>query len=66
LYAAGRPDEAVREFLRADELAPQKVRTRPLVLEVVGQMVRDARRSGSTELREPAARCRIDPLAESA
>jgi len=66
LYAAGRTDEAVREFLRADELAPQKVRTRPWVLELVGQMVRDARRGGSTELRELAARCRIDPLAEPA
>jgi transcriptional regulator with XRE-family HTH domain/tetratricopeptide (TPR) repeat protein len=63
LYAAGRADEAVREFLRADELAPQKVRTRPWVLELVGQMVRDARRGGSSELRELAARCRIDPLA---
>jgi transcriptional regulator with XRE-family HTH domain len=63
LYAAGRTDEAVREFLRADELAPQKTRTRPWVLELVGQMVRDARRGGSTELRELAARCRIDPLA---
>jgi transcriptional regulator with XRE-family HTH domain len=65
LYAADRRDEAVREFLRADEIAPQKVRTRPWVLELVGQMVRDAR-SGSNELRELAARCRIDPLAEPA
>lgn len=66
LYAAGHGDAAVREFLRADELAPQKIRTRPLVLEVVGQLVRDARRGGSDELRELAARCRIDPLAEQA
>jgi transcriptional regulator with XRE-family HTH domain len=65
LYAAGHSAAAVREFLRADEIAPQKVRTRPWVLELVGQMVRDAR-SGSDELRELAARCRIDPLAESA
>jgi transcriptional regulator with XRE-family HTH domain len=65
LYAADRRDEAVREFLRADEIAPQKVRTRPWVLELVGQMVRDAR-NGSDELRELAARCRIDPLAEPA
>jgi len=63
LYAAGQTDEAVREFLRADDLAPQKVRTRPWALELVGQMVRDARRGGSTELRTLAARCRIDPLA---
>jgi transcriptional regulator with XRE-family HTH domain len=62
LYAAGRTDEAVREFLRADDLAPQKVRTRPWVLELVGQMVRDARRGGSAELRTLAARCRLDPL----
>lgn len=65
LYAAGQGDAAVREFLRADEIAPPKVRTRPWVLELVGQMVRDAR-GGSDELRELAARCRIDPLAESA
>jgi hypothetical protein len=32
-------------------------------LELVGQLVRDAR-SGSDGLRELAARCRIDPLAE--
>jgi transcriptional regulator with XRE-family HTH domain len=63
LYAAGDSDAAVREFLHADTIAPQKVRTRPWVLELVGQMVRDAR-SGSDELRELAARCRIDPLAE--
>jgi hypothetical protein len=37
------------------------------VLELVGQMVRDAsQRGGSDELRELAARCRVDPLAESA
>jgi hypothetical protein len=66
-YAAGDTDKAVREFLRADDLAPQKVRTRPWVLELVGQMVRDARgRGGSDELRELAARCHIDPLAQPA
>ena len=65
LYAAGQFDEAVREFLRADDLAPQKVRSRPWVLELVGQMVRDApSRGGSDELRELAARCRMDPLTE--
>src|SRR5262249_37746069 len=57
-YASGQTDKAVREFLRADDLAPQKVRSRPWVLELVGQMVRDAsRRGGSDELRELAARC---------
>jgi transcriptional regulator with XRE-family HTH domain len=66
-YAAGSVDQAVREFLRADDLAPQKVRTRPWVLELVGQMVRESvRRGGSDELRELAARCHIDPLAEPA
>jgi transcriptional regulator with XRE-family HTH domain len=66
-YAAGHTDEAVWEFLRADNLAPQKVRSRPWVLELVGQMTRDAsQRGGSDELRELAARCRIDPLAEPA
>jgi hypothetical protein len=65
-YAAGDTDKAVREFLRADDLAPQKVRTRPWVLELVGQMVRDARGRGSDELRELAARCHIDPLAQPA
>lgn len=63
LYAAGKTEAAVREFLRADEIAPYKVRTRPWVLELVGQMVRDARCGGSSELRALAARCRVDPLA---
>lgn len=66
LYAAGQVDAAVREFLRADDLAPQKVRSRPWVLELVGQMVRDSRGSGSDELRTLATRCRIDPSAETA
>jgi transcriptional regulator with XRE-family HTH domain len=67
LYAAGQTDEAVREFLRADDLAPQKVRSRSWVLELVSQMVRDAsQRGGTDELRVLAARCHIDPLAESA
>lgn len=63
LYAAGQTDRAVREFLRADDLAPTNLRNRPWVRELVGQMVRDARRGGSTELRTLATRCRIDPLA---
>jgi hypothetical protein len=67
LYSAGRADEAVREFLRADDLDPRKVRSRPWVPELVGQMARDAsQHGGSDELRELAARCRIDPLAEPA
>jgi hypothetical protein len=67
LYSAGRAEEAVREFLRADDLDPRKVRSRPWVPELVGQMARDAsQHGGSDELRELAARCRIDPLAEPA
>jgi hypothetical protein len=67
LYAAGRTNEAVWEFLRADDLDPRKVRSRPWVLELVGQMARDAaQQGGSDELRELTARCHIDPLAEPA
>jgi transcriptional regulator with XRE-family HTH domain len=63
LYAAGRVDRAVRQFLQADDLAPQKVRSRPWVRELVGQMVRDSSRGGgSAELRDLAVRVGIDPL----
>lgn len=62
LYLAGRPDAAVRQFLAADEVAPAELRTRPSVREIVGQMVRDARRQGSSELRELAVRVGVDPL----
>jgi transcriptional regulator with XRE-family HTH domain len=51
-YAAGQPEQAVREFLRADAAAPDELRTRPPVLEIVGQMRRDAPRGGgSADLR---------------
>jgi transcriptional regulator with XRE-family HTH domain len=63
-YAAGDHDRAVRALLIADEIAPQEVRTRPAVREIIGQMARDSRqRGGSDELRELALRFGIDPLA---
>lgn len=61
-YLGGRPDKAVRQFLQADDVAPSELRSRPSVREIVGQMVRDARRHGSPELRELAIRLGIDPL----
>lgn len=67
LYAAGQTEQAVREFLRADDLAPSNLRNRPWVRELVSQMVRDTpHRGGSSELRALAARCGIDPLAAPA
>ena len=63
LYLAGKPREAVRQFLEADALAPAETRMRPMVRELVGQMVRDARRAwGFDELRTLAARVGLDPL----
>lgn len=61
-YAAGDTASAVQHFLQADEVAPSELRTRPSVKEVVGQMVRDARRRGSEELRDLATRVGVDPL----
>lgn len=62
LFLAGQPDRAVRQFLEADQISAQELRSRPTVREVVGQMVRDARRRGSDELRDLASRVGIDPL----
>ncbi|MEO3930197.1 helix-turn-helix transcriptional regulator [Micromonosporaceae bacterium B7E4] len=62
LFLAGQHDRAVRQFLAADDISSQELRSRPAVQEIVGQMVRDARRHGSTELRELAVRVGIDPL----
>lgn len=62
LFLAGRPDAAVRQFLAADAVAPAELRTRPSVREIVAQMVRDARRQGSGELRELAVRVGVDPV----
>lgn len=61
-YAAGDTTTAIRHFLEADTVSPSELRTRPLVKELVGQMVRDARRTGSGELRDLATRVGIDPL----
>ncbi|GAB3819694.1 helix-turn-helix domain-containing protein [Micromonospora zhanjiangensis] len=61
-YAAGDLAAAVRQFLAADEVSPMELRTRPSVRELVGQMVRDARRRGSAELQDLAIRCGVDPL----
>ncbi|MFY1672553.1 helix-turn-helix domain-containing protein [Plantactinospora sp. WMMB334] len=62
LFLAGEPDRAVRQFLAADDISSQELRSRPAVQEIVGQMIRDARRRGSAELRELAVRMNIDPL----
>lgn len=62
-YAIDKPDLAVRSFLRADDISPQEVRRRGAVREIVGQIVRDARRgTGSEELRVLAGRLGINPL----
>lgn len=61
-YSAGDTAGAVQHFLQADEVAPSELRTRPSVKELVGQMVRDARRRGSEELRDLATRVGVDPL----
>ncbi|PZG07932.1 transcriptional regulator [Micromonospora craterilacus] len=61
-YAAGDQTRAVRSFLEADAASPAELRSRPSVHELVGQMVRDSRRRGSTELRDLATRLGIDPL----
>jgi hypothetical protein len=62
-FAAGKRDAAVRQLLRADDIAAQEVRSRPHVREIVAQMVRDSRRAaGTSQLRELATRLGIDPL----
>jgi len=62
LYLADQHEAAVRALLFADEIAPQSLRSRPAVREIVGQMARDSRQGGSDELRELALRFGIDPL----
>jgi hypothetical protein len=63
LYLADKPEAAVRALLVADHIAPQEVRTRPSIREIVGQMLRDApTRGGSDELRDLATRMGMDPL----
>ncbi|MFI9643334.1 helix-turn-helix domain-containing protein [Micromonospora sp. NPDC051925] len=61
-YAAGDQERAILSFLEADTASPAELRSRPSVREIVGQMVRDARRRGSPELRDLAVRIGIDPL----
>jgi hypothetical protein len=62
-YQAGDTPAAVRQFLMADDIAAQEVRSRPSVREIVGQMVRDARRAGGhDELRTLAVKIGLDPL----
>lgn len=61
-YAAGDNDKAVRQFLLADSVSPAELRSRSTVREIVAQMVRDARRGGSAELRDLAVRMGVDPL----
>ena len=51
-----------RQFLEADTVSAQELRSRSTVREIVGQMVRDARRRGSDELKDLAVRIGIDPL----
>jgi transcriptional regulator with XRE-family HTH domain len=64
LHLAGDTERAIRTFLEADRISSAEVRTRTTVREIVGEMVRDARRkAGSDELRTLAARVGFDPLA---
>jgi DNA-binding XRE family transcriptional regulator/tetratricopeptide (TPR) repeat protein len=62
-YARGQYDSATSLFVMADRLAPAEVRGRTRVREVVGQMLRDARRrAGSEQLRDLALKVGVDPL----
>lgn len=58
LFIAGDLDAAVQALLRADLAAPDDLRRRAGIVEIVAQMVRDASgpRGGSTELRDLAVR----------
>jgi hypothetical protein len=63
-FAAGLPERAVASFLTADEIAPDEVRSRSTVAEIVGQMIRDARSVASIAgLGTLARRMGIDPAA---
>ena len=62
-YATGDSRAAVRQFLRADDVSAQEVRSRPQVREITAQIVRDTRRAGGDAgLCELATRLGIDPL----
>ncbi|MFP5372408.1 MAG: XRE family transcriptional regulator, partial [Actinomycetes bacterium] len=63
LYLTGDHNGATRAYLEADRLAPAEIRGRGSVQEIVGQMIRDARRqAGSDDLRDLAVRVGVDPL----
>jgi hypothetical protein len=63
-FAVGDHTKATRALLEADAVAPRVLRTRAVVREIAGQMVRDApRHGGSDELRDLVTRLGIDPLA---
>lgn len=63
LYLTGDHNAATRSYLEADRLAPAEIRGRGSVQEIVGQMIRDARRqAGSDQLRDLAVRVGVDPL----
>jgi transcriptional regulator with XRE-family HTH domain len=59
-YLSGDSTAAVRSFRRAYEIAPHELRTRPSVIEIVGQMVRDATPRPDAELRQLAALVGVD------
>jgi hypothetical protein len=53
----GRDADAVRMLSRAEQLAPQQIRANPLVRELIGHLLRRARRAaGGRELRHLAQR----------
>lgn len=61
---AGNGEGAVRAFLAAERLAPAEIQGRARVREVVGDMLRGARReAGSPGLLHLAVRLGVDPLA---
>jgi transcriptional regulator with XRE-family HTH domain len=63
-FAGGDHVRATRALLEADTIAPRVVRTRPVVREIAGQMIRDsATHRGSAEMRDLVSRLGIDPLA---
>lgn len=66
-FAANNLDAAVDQFLHADRIAPQDVRSRPQVREIVAHMIRTTGtyRAGSGKLRDLAQRIgvRITPAA---
>lgn len=63
-FARGDHDQCIRAFLKADEMYPLSLWTKPQALEITGAMVRDAKTGrGSTELRALCAAVGLDPSA---